>query len=109
MPVLCGPVVQKLPKWFLRALSALLRVAAAVLTTALLVGAAILTGVCLGALAGGSYSLGVVLAVAHSWAARKSISWSLLAGCLSWFYVLFYVCLYVLEKPARRRQEGSRK
>lgn len=35
--------------------------------------------------------LGGVLAIVISWSLNKSISWAILHGIFSWFYVLYYV------------------
>jgi hypothetical protein len=35
-------------------------------------------------------SLGQVLAVVCSWQRNKSILWAILAGILSWFYVIYF-------------------
>jgi predicted MFS family arabinose efflux permease len=45
-------------------------------------------------------SLGTVIAVACSWERNKSILWAIVAGWLSWFYVVWF---------ALTRREDERK
>jgi hypothetical protein len=42
--------------------------------------------------------LGSVIAVVCSWHRNQSILWAILAGILSWFYVIYYA---VTEKPGK--------
>jgi hypothetical protein len=44
--------------------------------------------------------LGSVIAVTCSWERNKSILWAILAGILSWFYVIYF---------ALTRESGERK
>jgi hypothetical protein len=38
----------------------------------------------------GGVGLGSVIAVVASWDRNKSILWAILAGILSWFYVIYF-------------------
>jgi hypothetical protein len=49
----------------------------------------------------GGLGLGAMIAVVCSWQRNRSIRWAILAGILSWIYVLF--CLH----PNGRRKEMS--
>ena len=42
--------------------------------------------------------LGSVIAVVCSWHRNQSILWAILAGILSWFYVIYYA---ITEKPGK--------
>jgi hypothetical protein len=42
--------------------------------------------------------LGSVIAVVASWHRNQSILWAILAGILSWFYVIYYA---LTEKPGK--------
>jgi len=42
--------------------------------------------------------LGTVLAVVCSWHRNQSILWAILAGILSWVYVIYYA---ITEKPGK--------
>jgi hypothetical protein len=42
------------------------------------------------AVAGGGLGLGSVIAVVCSWERNRSIRWAILAGLLSWLYVLYF-------------------
>ncbi|MEX2091916.1 MAG: hypothetical protein WD971_04520 [Pirellulales bacterium] len=43
-------------------------------------------------------SLGSVLAVVCSWQRNRSILWAILAGILSWFYVIFFALTRMPEE-----------
>ena len=40
---------------------------------------------------GAGFGLGVVIAVALSWAANHSILWAIVHGFLGWLYVIYYL------------------
>lgn len=44
--------------------------------------------------------LGAVIAVVCSWQRNKSILWAILAGFLSWIYVIYFACT---RKPDERK------
>ena len=43
-------------------------------------------------------SLGSVLAVVTSWQRNRSILWAILAGILSWFYVIYFALTRLPEE-----------
>jgi len=45
--------------------------------------------------------LGSVIAVVCSWERNRSILWAMLAGFLSWFYVIYFA---VTRLPGERKQ-----
>jgi hypothetical protein len=42
-------------------------------------------------------SLGSVIAVVCSWQRHRSVLWAILAGLLSWFYVVYFI---ITRKPS---------
>jgi hypothetical protein len=44
--------------------------------------------------------IGAALAIVCSWQRNRSILWAILAGVLSWFYVIYFA---VTRKPEERR------
>jgi len=50
--------------------------------------------------AGTGIGLGAVIAVVCSWQRNRSILWAILAGILSWFYVLYFA---LTRKPDERK------
>jgi len=45
-------------------------------------------------LGAGLYSVGAALAVILSWQSFHALLWAVLAGMLSWFYVIYYVAVH---------------
>lgn len=41
-----------------------------------------------------SISIGMVLAGVLSWTVNHSIIWTIIHGCLSWFYVIYWAFVY---------------
>jgi len=47
--------------------------------------------------------LGTVIAVVCSWERNRSILWAILAGWLSWFYVIWFA---LTRRPDEKRRVG---
>lgn len=45
----------------------------------------------------GFYAVGSALAVILSWQTFHALLWAILAGCLSWFYVIYFVVMHWSE------------
>lgn len=52
------------------------------------------------AIYGGGIGLGSVIAVVCSWKRNHSILWAIVAGILSWIYVVYFV---ITRKPGERK------
>jgi hypothetical protein len=48
-------------------------------------------------LGSGFYSVGAALAVVLSWQTFHALLWAILAGLLSWFYVIYFVVMHWSE------------